>query len=241
MKKILYLLVFTISLALAGSSLFAATYALHQGGMCSSHWLDGKKGNATLGQWNNVTSINCYVNMKDSIAAASQEFKTNYLNQYCTGNNWCYIFNYSAGDVLVGYTLANNSTQWNIIYVATTGGAGGGSELAGSAAAIFTCDLAEELSVSHTRNLYNHNDTNGNTIYHIYGIDGWWYSSWLLPGEDDGAVSVHSAGACTNSVSYDNACTECTQWSNHSIYTQCPGYGKDHYEMKMQFIDILGG
>ena len=101
------------------------------------------------------------------------------------------------------------------------------------------CDYAGHLGVSEVRNAYNHNDTNGETVYHIGGYDGWWYTSWLLPGEVDGAVAYHSAGANTSVVSTSSMCRT-PKWTNHRAAWTCQGYHEDHFQMKDRFIQNLG-
>lgn len=235
MKKLLKL-AGIITILLSALNLSAATYYLHQAGNCSTNWGDA------LGVWSNGTSISCEVDLRYSVTDAAQEFKNEYLETYCTGNNWCYILNYSAGDAVVGYALATATKQYNIIYIATSAGAGGGSELAnfGALSRYFTCDLAGDLQPSSVRNLYNHNDTNGAAIYRIGGYDGWWYSAWMLPGEDDGVIAMHSSAGCTSTGRYNNMCS-CSRWNNNYVAYTCDGYNKDHYEIKTHFVNLLGG
>ena len=99
--------------------------------------------------------------------------------------------------------------------------------------------MRQDLWVSTIRNMFNHNDTNGETIYHIGGYDGWWYSSWYLAGEDDGAVGFHSSAGCNSSGSFDSMCG-CTRYSGHQTVWSCSGYNLDHYGMKMKFITEMG-
>jgi hypothetical protein len=164
-----------------------------------------------------------------------------YLDQCCTGSNACYVLNYSGGDAVMGHRFANSATNWNVYWVGTTAGAGGGSELSGNFLAdIFgPCDYSNHLGTSEVRNAYNHNDTNGETVYHIGGYDGWWYSSAFLPGEDDGAVAYHSAGARTTTTSTSNMCST-PKWTNHVAAWTCTGYDLDHYGMKTKFITNMG-
>ena len=211
-------------------------YILHIGGMCSQGWND------TLSSKSGYTSIDVKaVQTNHSGLADGSHTVGIYLDSCCTGSNLCYVINYSGGDNVVGHRFANSSTNWNINWVGTSAGAGGGSELSGNFLAdIFgPCDYAGHLGVSEARNSYNHNDTNNETVYHIGGYDGWWYSSWLLPGEDDGAVAYHSAGAITNNVSTSNLCTG-PKFSNHVIAWTCSGYNLDHYEIKTKFMSNLG-
>jgi hypothetical protein len=211
-------------------------YILHIGGMCSQGWNDRLSNKA------GYTSIDVKaVQTNHSGLADGSHTVGIYLDSCCTGSNLCYVINYSGGDNVVGHRFANSSTNWNITWVGTSGGAGGGSELSGNFLAdIFgPCDYSGHLGVSEARNSYNHNDTNSETVYHIGGYDGWWYSSWLLPGEDDGAVAYHSAGAITSNVSTSNLCTG-PKFTNHVIAWTCSGYDLDHYEMKTKFMTNLG-
>jgi hypothetical protein len=211
-------------------------YILHMGGMCSQGWND-RLANAA-----GFTAIDVKsVQTNHSGLADSSYTLGRYLDQCCTGSNACYVLNYSGGDAVMGHRFANSSTAWNVYWVGTTGGAGGGSELSGNFLAdVFgPCDYAGHLGTSEVRNAYNHNDTNGKTVYHIGGYDGWWYSSWLLPGEDDGAVAYHSAGARTSTTSTNSMCST-PKWTNHVAAWTCSGYDLDHYEMKTKFISNMG-
>jgi hypothetical protein len=177
--------------------------------------------------------------MNQTVAYGAGQFKTKYLDVYCKGSNWCYIVNYSAGDSVTKYTQANYAPSWNIAYIYTTAGASGGSEVANSFTSLFKCNIVKDLSVTNMRNMYNHNDTNGITIYRIGGYKAIWYSpgSAVLPGEDDGAVAYHSSGGCVSAGSYNNFYT-CTKWTNHKAYAS--GYYLDHFAMKMKFITVKG-
>ncbi len=207
-------------------------YVLHVGGMCSQGWNDPLANKA------GYTSIDVKaVQTNHSGLSDSSTTLGIYLDQCCTGSNLCYVLNYSGGDAVVGHRFANSSTNWNIVWVGTSGGAGGGSELSGNFLAdIFgPCDYSGHLGTSEARSSYNHNDTNGNTTYRIGGYDGWWYSSWLLPGEDDGAVAYHSAGGVTYTTSTSSMCKS-PKWSNHVAAWTCSGYNLDHYEINLSFI-----
>jgi len=238
LMKVLVGFVIILTITLVSSQVFAATYILHLNGMCSQQWLDNSS--TRLAQAPGYISVNCVVNNTVSIANSASQFRINYLDVYCKGSNWCYIVNYSMGDAIVGYINANYPANWNIAYIYTTAGAGGGSEIAiKGISSLFSCGAANDLGVSTVRNKYNHNDTNGITVYHIGGYKGIFGSSAILPGEDDGAVAYHSAGACVNSGSYTNLCS-CTHWTNHVIAYTCTGYYLDHYGMKMKFIYLKG-
>lgn len=211
-------------------------YILHLGGMCSQGWND------TLASKSGYTSIDVKaVQTNHSGLSDSSHSLGIYLDQCCTGSNLCYVVNYSGGDAVMGHRFANSGSNWNINWVGTSAGAGGGSALSGNFLAdIFgPCDYSGHLGRSEVRNAYNHNDTNGETVYHIGGYDGWWYTSWLLPGEDDGAVAYHSAGAVTSVTGTSSMCTG-PKWTNHVTAWTCTGYNQDHYEMKDQFISNLG-
>ncbi len=241
MKKVLIGLAFCLMIA-ATTQAFAANYILHLNGQCSTHWVDpnAKGGASRLATASGYTSVDCYVDNTVGVAYSANQFKANYLDVYCTGSNWCYIANYSAGDAIVGYINANYPANWNIAYVYTTAGASGGSEIAiKNISSIFACNLTNDLTVSGIRNMYNHNDTNGITVYRIGGYKGIFGASVLLPGEDDGAVAYHSSAGCVSSGSYSNLCT-CSRWTNHVIAYSCPGYYLNHYEMKMKFITLKG-
>jgi len=238
MKRFAIVLLLVAGFMFVAQAGFSTTYILHLNGMCSTKWVDSSS--SRLAVKSGYVSIDCQVDNRTTISYSASQFKSNYLDVYCKGSNWCYIVNYSAGDVIMGYINANYDPQWNIAYVYTTAGAGGGSEIAWkNISSLFTCQLANNLGVSTVRNMYNHNDTNGITIYHIGGYKGIIISSAILPGEDDGAVAYHSSGACVNSGSYNNLCN-CTHWTNHVIAYTCTGYYLDHFGMKMKFIQQLG-
>ncbi|TXG01300.1 hypothetical protein [Massilia arenae] len=139
------------------------------------------------------------------------------LDCFCTGQNWCYIAAYSAGEPLLGYTLANfggttralkNATPnadgvcgdaggvqggWNIKWVRVASGAAGGSELANAGAWTTSEPLVQDLRTGTARAMYNHNDTRNIWFYRYAGARGTVYS-FLLPGQDDEVVAYHSSG-----------------------------------------------
>ncbi|MFT5695204.1 MAG: hypothetical protein ACI9QQ_001179 [Myxococcota bacterium] len=211
-------------------------YILHVGGMCSQGWND------QLANKSGYTSIDVKaVQTNHSGLSDASHTAGIYLDECCTGSNLCYVLNYSGGDAVIGHRLANESTDWNLAWIGTSAGAGGGSEISGNFLAdIFgPCDYSGHLGTSEVRNAYNHNDTNGNTTYRIGGHDGWWYSSWLLPGEDDGAVAYHSAGSVTSTTSTSSMC-KAPKFTNHVAAWTCSGYNNDHYAMKTKFISNMG-
>lgn len=211
-------------------------YILHVGGMCSQGWND------RLANKSGYTSIDVKAVQTNHSGLSDGSYTAGvYLDQCCTGSNLCYVINYSGGDNVIGHRLANSSTNYNINWVGTSAGAGGGSALSGNLLAdIFgPCDYSGHLGRSEARNSYNHNDTNGETTYLIGGHDGWWYTSWLLPGEDDGAVAFHSAGA-VNYVTGTSSMCKSPKYTNHVPAWTCSGYNLDHYEMKTKFLDNIG-
>ncbi len=229
----------------AGSSSFCSpnsqkNYLLHLGGMCSQSWtVDG----ARLGNAAGYTSVE--VLAVQTRASGTQDGAATlkvYLDECCTGSNNCMLVNYSNGDTVTGYAMATyDSSAWNLTTVRTAAGAAGGSEIDfGILNDLFgKCDLSSYMEVSRVRNLYNHNATGSVTSnYHIGGYDGWLTTMWLLPGEDDGAVAYHSAGAVSSSGSYDTLCF--AHWTNHKIAYTCTGYDLDHYGMKMKYISKKG-
>lgn len=211
-------------------------YTLHLGGMGSQGWND-RYANAPGYTPIDVRAVQTNNSgLSDGSAALGV-----YLDQCCSGSNYCYIFNYSGGDNVVGHRFAVSDQGANVIWVGVSAGAGGGSELSGNLLADIFCssDYCTHLGVSEVRNSYNHYDNNNETLYRIGGYDGWWYSSGLLPGEDDGAVSMHSAGGVTSDVSTDSMCAGPKFPGSTAAWT-CGGYDLDHYEIKTKFISNMG-
>jgi len=195
-------------------------------------WINGRAGsgaNGTPGNYNDFSywgpsSVPAGVNKKavnwdgrSSIASQSVRLR-DALDCFCTGNNWCYIATYSAGDLLTGYTLANfggsvrqpknanpnangvcgasgapDQTGWNIKWVRVAAGAAGGSELSDIGAWTTSEPLVQDLKTSTARAMYNHNVTRNIWLYMYAGARGTAYS-FVLPGQDDEVVAYHSAG-----------------------------------------------
>jgi hypothetical protein len=199
-----------------------------------SLWINGRTGGGAIGNYDDFTyfgpgGVAAGVNKKSvnwdgrsSIAAQSGILRSA-LDCFCTGSNWCYLAAHSAGDMLVGYTLANygastrtlttarpngagvcspagsagaspTQTGWNIKWVRVAAGSAGGSELADIGAWTTSEPLAQQHKVATARALYNHNDTKNVWFYHYAGAAGTLYS-FVLPGQDDEVVAYHSAGA----------------------------------------------
>ncbi|WP_229451949.1 hypothetical protein [Massilia niastensis] len=154
---------------------------------------------------------------RSSIASQSETVR-NALDCYCTGPNWCYIATYSAGDLLLGYTLANyggstrprknaipnssgvcgairteSQTGWNIKWVFVAAGSAGGSELADIGAWTTSAPLVQDLKTTTARAMYDHNNTHNIRFYMFAGARGTLYSG-ILPGQDDEVMAYHSSG-----------------------------------------------
>jgi hypothetical protein len=153
---------------------------------------------------------------RSSIASQSGTIR-NALDCFCTGNNWCYIATHSAGDLLIGYTLANyggsarlkrtrpnasgvcgnsdgsSQTGWNIKWVRAAAGSGGGSELADIGAWTTSEPLVQDVRVRTARAMYNHNETRGIWFYMYAGANGG-LTSAFLPGQDDGVRGLSQRG-----------------------------------------------
>jgi hypothetical protein len=193
-----------------------------------SLWINGRTGGGAIGNYNSWTywgtsAVPAGVNKKSvnwdgrsSIASQSIHIR-NALDCFCTGNNWCYIATHSAGDLVLGYTVANyggsarlkknaaanssgvcgnaggSQTGWNIKWVRAAASSSGGSELANIGAWTTSEPLVQDVKVSTARAMYNHNETRGVWWYMYAGARGTLYS-FVLPGQDDEVEAYHSAG-----------------------------------------------
>ena len=215
--------------ALAGCAA-AVSYATNY-----SLWVNGRTGGGTEGNYADFTywgpaSTAAGVNKKSvnwdgySHIADKNYLVRNALDCYCTGTNWCYIAAHSAGDLMVGYTLAmyggstrnvktaapasdgtcanvsggTTQTGWNIKFVDIAAGAGGGSELSDAGSWAVSEPLVQDLKTTTARALYNHNTTRSLWFYMYAGAKGTLYSG-ILPGQDDEAVAYHSSGGISGS------------------------------------------
>ncbi|MBL9103094.1 MAG: hypothetical protein JNL82_19265 [Myxococcales bacterium] len=141
------------------------------------------------------------------------------LDCFCTGNNWCYIATHDAGDLMMGYTLANyggssrlkknavanasgvcgnlngtTQTGWNIKWVRVAAGAAGGTELADYGIWPAAEPIVKDLKTTTARAMYDHNNTRSVWFYMYAAAKGTVFPEHL-PGQDDGVVAYHSAGA----------------------------------------------
>lgn len=197
-------------------------------------WVNGRGGGGVVGNYGSFTywgpaSTAAGVNKKavnwdgyNSIASQNSKIR-DALDCFCTGSNWCYVATHSAGDLMMGYTLANyggssrlkknavansagqcgnadgtSQTGWNIKWVRAASGAGGGSELSDAGSWALSEPLVKDLKTSTARAMYNHNDTRSIWFYMYAGAKGTFYSA-ILPGQDDEAVAYHSTGGIAGS------------------------------------------
>jgi hypothetical protein len=200
-------------------------------------------------------------NGQDAIGSTNL-YVRNALDCFCTGPNWCYVAAHSAGDAQIGYALSHyggtprevkdasavrsdgscaadgsgrTQTGWNISWVVSAGGAGGGSELAPLGQWLAGAQPLEglrhavlaDLNPPTTRTLYDHDQTRGLTFHMFAGAAGGLWSS-LLPGQDDQVVAYHSAGAarsaaalCNEGDSFcDGNLADAPKWRQHELTFQ---------------------
>ncbi len=154
------------------------------------------------------------------------------LDQFCTGQNWCYIADHSAGAAQIGYALALYGTStrsipgggtqvgWNIKWIGEAAAASGGSELADMGYWAVSDYLTTDLRTGTIRPMYNHGTTTGKYVYHFAGASGTLYSG-TLPGQDDEAIAYHSALGVSTTGSICNwsdwFCDNYVQISNGSL------------------------
>jgi hypothetical protein len=225
-----------------------------------SLWINGRTtGGGATGNYNDFTyfgpaDVPAGVNKKSvnwdgrSGVASQSGIVRNALDCFCTGTNWCYIAVHSAGELLIGYTLANyggtarpvtnaqpngagvctagtGGTQagWNIRWVRTAAGSAGGSELADIGAWTTSEPLAQQQKVATSRALYNHNDTRNIWFYRYAGAAGKLYS-FVLPGQDDEVVAYHSSGGASGSGG-SSLCNPGDWFCNDLTYGSGPNQG----------------
>ncbi len=246
-----------------------------------SLWINGRTGGGVVGNYGSFTywgpsttaaGVNKKaVNWDGRSSIASQNSKVrDALDCFCTGPNWCYVATHSAGDLMMGYTMANyggsarlkknaspgaggtcgnsdGSTQvgWNIKWVRAASGAGGGSELSDLGSWGTSEPLVKDLKTATARAMYNHNETR-NVMFHMYAGGKGSFYSFMLPGQDDQAVSYHSTGGVSGAAGQslcnpgDSGCSELTagsgangngssKWSNHSVAFRDTQEQHDHY------------
>jgi hypothetical protein len=193
------------------------------------------------------------------------------LDCFCTGPNFCYVAVHSAGALQIGYAMAlfgsstrnkknavanssgvcgnSGGTQvgWNISWIDVASGAAGGSELANVGEFASSEPLTTDLKTGAARSLYNHNTTQGRTLYMFAGARGTFYSG-ILPGQDDEAVAYHSTGGLASTGSFCNpgnffcddtlelgtggssvGSTNVPKYANHTTQLRDDNEALDHY------------
>ena len=227
MSRFMRLMVSLSLLALTAVSTIssAANYSL---------WVNGRGGSGVVGDYASFTNWGpattaAGVNKKavnwdgrNSIASQNDKIR-NALDCFCTGANWCYVATHSAGDLILGYTLANygasarlkknavagsggvcgnsdggTQTGWNIKWVRAASGAGGGSELSDAGSWTTSEPLVSDLKTSTSRAMYDHNNTR-NVMFYMYAASKGTFYSGILPGQDDDAIAYHSSGGVSGS------------------------------------------
>jgi hypothetical protein len=225
---------FRTRIATAGVAALALLLAAAALATNYSLWVNGRTGGGVAGNYADFTywgpsSTSAGVNKKsvnwDGYSHISDQnyLIRNALDCYCTGSNWCYIAAHSAGDLMMGYTLAQyggtarykknaspdssgqcgnsdgtTQTGWNIKWVDIAGGAAGGSELADLGAWATNVPLDADLKTSTARAMYDHSNTRSTWFYMYAGASGA-VQSGLLPGQDDSAIAYHSSGGVAGS------------------------------------------
>jgi hypothetical protein len=199
-------------------------------------WINGRNGNGVVGNYDDFSywgpaSAPAGVNKKavnwdgyHGIASENGKIR-DALDCFCTGENWCYIATHSAGDLMIGYALAQygdsarevknaqpnaagacgnaaggrTQTGWNIKWVSSAASSAGGSELADAGRWTTGEPLVHEHKVTRARAMYDHNETRNVTFFMYAAGNGALYSG-VLPGQDDEVVAYHSAGAVSGSA-----------------------------------------
>lgn len=228
--------------------LFALSVGVFASATNYTLWINGRTGGGQIGNYDSFNywgpaSTAAGVNKKAvnwdgrSRIADQNHLVREALDCFCTGDNWCYIAAHSAGDLMMGYTLANygGSTRtkktptpnsagvcsasgagtqvgWNIKWVNVASGAAGGSELSDVGSWTTSEPLVQDLKTTTARALYNHNATRNIWFYMYAGAAGTVYSG-ILPGQDDEAVAYHSTGGVSGS-SGAGFCNPSDWWCN---------------------------
>ncbi|MFL6708072.1 MAG: hypothetical protein ACJ8HI_07690 [Massilia sp.] len=163
-----------------------------------------------------------------SIASQSGTLR-NAMDCFCTGSNWCYVAAFSAGDPLVGYTLANFGASERPVQNAVPdangicGAAGGGGEGGGptqtgwnikwvrvAAGAAGGSELADvgawAVDEALARDLRTttiramyNHNDTAGVMFYMYAGARGTLYSFILPGQDDEVVAYHSAGGVAGS------------------------------------------
>lgn len=146
----------------------------------------------------------------------------NAIKTYCSGGNKCSIICHSAGCYAMDYYFATQTASRSINWVVFAGSASGGSELANLTSGPLPNNKMTAALRTSTARSFNHNKSPV-TLYQVAGYKGaaW---SFALPGEDDNAVSFHSAcgynktGNMTHCADGKNG-----KYTRHSTYCNSRG------------------
>jgi hypothetical protein len=261
-----------VSLAAVTFSASATNYTLWINGRSNSATVGNFNDFGYWGPSSTAAGVNKKaVNWDGHSSIASQSGKVrDALDCFCTGSNWCYIGTHSAGDLMTAYNLANygassrlkknpatasggqcansdggSQTGWNIKWVRVASGAAGGSELSDYGSWAVSEPLVKDLKTTTARAMFNHNNTNNVWFYMYAGSKGTLYS-FILPGQDDEAVSYHSTGGVagsagrslgnpsdwfSNDLNLGTAANEggSVKWSYHSVSFRDNNESYNHY------------
>jgi hypothetical protein len=125
------------------------------------------------------------------------------IRVFCTGSNTCEIYTHSTGGlVAAAYFGQNNPSGVNISRIQLLASAAGGSELADISTTYLAWlgiktlggQLDQSVSTRGARLGFNHNNSNGRTLYTTSGEGSVFLklTSGFLPGKDDGVLANHS-------------------------------------------------
>lgn len=163
------------------------------------------------------------------------------ISSFCTGSNRCVVLCHSAGCYAMDYYFATHTAPAGMLWAVYAGSATGGSELANlTTGPLPNNNMTAALRTSTARS-FNHNLS----PYNLYQTAGYKGAAWsfALPGEDDDAVSFHSAcgynktGNMThcndgNNAKYTRHVTYCNSRGALTCNTGKQAYYGDHSTMQ---------
>ncbi|MEQ9366881.1 MAG: hypothetical protein RIF32_21760 [Leptospirales bacterium] len=226
MKKLGFFLISAALMVGSTAALSAADYTIFIHGRSGSNHC-GTGTSDVNNYWGNAKNINTsttkyfigYDGSSDPRTFGSCRAQSNInsvLSARCTGSNNCKVICHSAGCYAIEYFLDKTTSNFNVDLVIASSSAAGGSELA-DLAFWASGGMDAALKVNAARGSYNHNDMKGTGIWAIAGYKGVWYASWRLPGDDDGAVALHSTCGHSSSGSH-NSCNQ-SRYSSHYLWS----------------------
>ncbi|MBM4359348.1 MAG: hypothetical protein FJ096_14695 [Deltaproteobacteria bacterium] len=237
----------------------ALDYVIHVGGVCSTSFTTGGGGKSFIGhpgKWPGFVSIDAPVNQLDSMATAVEDL-TQVLDAFCTGESFCHLFGYSNGAAVISETLSiHDQERWNVVWVLTTAGNEGGSELSESGVSGIgemvgmSCGLAGTVGPSDHRSAWNHHDTGGALFYGMGGYQEYWYTGsfpdFFGDGANDGIIAMHSSAGLAQAYHIPDdepwmCWAEESYYANHRPAFDCHGFDANHSDMKMLGIEKMGG